>query len=72
MVSSFSTWKRVALLLGALAFVLFLLLSPPLHQDQAYHSFADRRSILGVPNFLGCRFESPILDRRHHRVNYIP
>jgi len=50
-VSSFSTWKRAALLLGALAFVLFLLLSPPLHQDQAYHSFADRRSILGVPNF---------------------
>ncbi|MHB8728564.1 MAG: hypothetical protein ACYC9K_05940 [Sulfuricaulis sp.] len=25
---------------------------PPIAQDTAYHDFADRRSLLGVPNFL--------------------
>jgi len=24
---------------------------PPLHQDQSYHAFADRRTIIGIPNF---------------------
>jgi hypothetical protein len=27
-------------------------LLPPIAQDQAYHDFADRRGLLGVPNFL--------------------
>lgn len=30
---------------GALVFV------PPIRQDPAYHAFADRRTIFGVPNF---------------------
>jgi Ceramidase len=28
-----------------------LLLLPPIHQDQSYHSFADERKLFGVPNF---------------------
>jgi hypothetical protein len=35
----------MALSLGA------LLLLPPIPQDQAYHHFADRRTLLGVPHF---------------------
>jgi len=42
---------RLAIIAGIAAFALFLLLVPPLHQDQSYHQFADRRTILGIPNF---------------------
>jgi len=31
--------------------VIFLILMPPLPQDQSYHSFADRRTLLQIPNF---------------------
>jgi hypothetical protein len=31
--------------------VLFLLLAPPLPQDQSYHSLADQRTLLGIRNF---------------------
>jgi hypothetical protein len=31
--------------------MVFLLLMPPLRQDLSYHQFADRRTILGIPNF---------------------
>src|SRR5262245_23681437 len=41
---------RIALLVTA-AIVLFLVLMPPLHQDQTYHAFADQRTLLGIPNF---------------------
>ena len=34
-----------------MAIVVFLILMPPLHQDQSYHAFADRRTLLGIPNF---------------------
>jgi hypothetical protein len=34
-----------------LAIVIFLILMPPLPQDQNYHAFADRRTLLGIPNF---------------------
>ena len=43
---------RVTILAGFAAFslaVVFLL--PPIPQDQAYHHFADRRTILGIPHF---------------------
>jgi len=36
------------LLLGAAA---FLILAPPIVQDQAYHAFADQRTVFGIPNF---------------------
>lgn len=35
----------------ALAAVAFILFVPPIHQDEAYHDFADQRTILGVTNF---------------------
>jgi hypothetical protein len=42
---------KLVVLLTVLAILVFLLLMPPLPQDQSYHSFADRRTLLGVPNF---------------------
>jgi len=47
----FSKRAIVLATLLLLAIALFLLLAPPLHQDQSYHAFADRRTILGVSNF---------------------
>src|SRR5690242_13090880 len=42
----------VGIILGiALAAAAFLVLVPPIPQDQAYHAFADRRTIFGIPNF---------------------
>lgn len=44
---------RVGLLLGvALMAVLAALLVPPIRQDLAYHDFADRRALLGMPHAL--------------------
>jgi hypothetical protein len=45
--------KRTVLLAltSVLAIVLFLLLVPPLHQEQSYHAFAAQRTILGISNF---------------------
>jgi hypothetical protein len=40
----------VALGVVAVAIALWL---PPIRQDPAYHAFADRRTLLGVPNALG-------------------
>jgi len=40
-----------SLLISAFAGVGFLILSPPIPQDENYHLFADHRSILGIPNF---------------------
>jgi hypothetical protein len=45
--------NRVRLMLAAVFALIasaFLLLSPPIPQDQAYHSFADARTIWGIPN----------------------
>jgi hypothetical protein len=39
----------LAALLGAVLWA--FLVTPPLHQSEAYHNFADRRTILGIPNF---------------------
>jgi predicted membrane channel-forming protein YqfA (hemolysin III family) len=42
--------KRIALLVAvALIGGLVAVLLPPIHQDLAYHDFADRRAILGIP-----------------------
>ncbi|WOH39064.1 hypothetical protein RI844_07530 [Thalassotalea fonticola] len=40
------------LILGSLALVTFLLLVPPLAQDQQYHQFADQQTMLSIPNAL--------------------
>jgi len=53
---------RVALLLGfAVAAVGFLLIAPPITQDPGYHSFADHRSLWGVPNFWNVVSNLPFL-----------
>jgi len=41
----------VSLVISAIAAVAFLILTPPIPQDENYHLFADQRSILGIPNF---------------------
>jgi hypothetical protein len=43
--------KKIAVLLTVMAILVFLILMPPLHQEQSYHAFADRRTLLGIPNF---------------------
>jgi hypothetical protein len=48
----------LAIGIAVLAGVLFL---PPVHQDPSYHSFADRREILGVPNFWNVVSNIPFL-----------
>jgi hypothetical protein len=42
---------KVTVFLTILAILIFLILLPPLHQDQSYHSFADQRTLFGIPNF---------------------
>ena len=44
--------QRKAVLVGAAALLLAALATlPPLRQDPRYHTFADRRTLLGIPNF---------------------
>ena len=43
--------RSVALLVVLLAPLAVLLLLDPIPQSAAYHDFADRRSLLGIPNF---------------------
>lgn len=50
-------WLSVLLLLSVMA----LALVPPIHQSQDYHAFADRRGLLGVPNFLNILSNLPFL-----------
>jgi hypothetical protein len=46
------SWRNYILILAAcIAVLLFLILAPALHQSQAYHNFADQRTILGIPHF---------------------
>jgi hypothetical protein len=44
-------WRHWVLLAAVLAIVAGALLFPRTPQDPAYHNFADRRRILGIPNF---------------------
>lgn len=45
--------RKYWVLIGpAAASLLGIMLLPPIHQDPAYHQFADARSWLGIPNFL--------------------
>ena len=46
------TWRPSLLLTVLTAGVLIALLADPVAQDPAYHDFADRRTLLTVPNFL--------------------
>lgn len=43
--------SRILILAASIAIIVFLIFAPPLPQSQSYHDFADRRTILGIPNF---------------------
>ncbi len=43
--------NKILILVACVVVVLFLIFAPPLSQSQSYHDFADRRTILGIPNF---------------------
>jgi hypothetical protein len=46
-----STHPLLVLIALMAASLIGLLLLPPIPQDQAYHLFADQRTLLGIPNF---------------------
>src|ERR1700689_4658436 len=49
---SAKTNRHVVIFVGLIvAWLVALLLLPPIPQDQGYHQFADKRTLLGVPNF---------------------
>ncbi len=43
--------NKILILAAGIAVLLFLIFAPPLPQSESYHDFADRRTILGIPNF---------------------
>lgn len=43
--------SKILILAASIAVVIFLIFAPPLRQNLSYHDFADRRAILGIPNF---------------------
>jgi hypothetical protein len=50
--SSFrSGWRQALVALSVVGPLLLLLFHPPIPQPQAYYNFADRRTLLGIPNF---------------------
>ena len=51
-------WIIVGIGLAAIVTVLFL---PPIPQDPAYHDFADRRPLLGIPNALNVLSNAPFV-----------
>ncbi|MFQ5634751.1 MAG: ceramidase domain-containing protein [Gammaproteobacteria bacterium] len=54
--------KKLGVIVGiAVAAVLAAVLAPPVPQDLSYHVFADRREMLGVPNFWNVSSNLPFL-----------
>lgn len=47
-----STQRALLIIFPVIAALVVILLLPPIAQDPAYHEFADRRGLLGIPNFL--------------------
>lgn len=47
-----STRRALLIIFLAAAALVAVLLLPPIAQDPAYHDFADRRGLFGIPNFL--------------------
>jgi hypothetical protein len=63
------------ILLGLMAASLLgLLLVPAIPQDQAYHQFADQRTLLGIPNFWNVVSNIPfvVVGRRAHAISREP
>ncbi len=46
-----TTRARLLIAAAALAVLAFFLFVPPIAQDETYHSFADSRTVWGIPNF---------------------
>jgi hypothetical protein len=62
---------RRSLIAAAFVFVVvFVIFStvPPISQDPAYHNFADKRSLFGIPNFLDVASNAPFLIGGFHGV----
>ena len=51
-------WLSLAVLFVSVAAMFFI---PPIPQSEAYHSFADQRAMLGIPNFLNAISNLPFL-----------
>src|ERR1700733_3362432 len=60
--ADFKTWSerisvqvsrrnKILILLACILVTAFLVGAPPLRQSQSYHDFADRRTILDIPDF---------------------
>ncbi len=45
-------WRISLLILTVLAAATIIFLLAPIPQDEAYHNFADQRTLLGIPNCL--------------------
>lgn len=45
-------WRVWLLLLAVMAAAIIVFLFPPIPQNEAYHNFADQRTLLGIPNCL--------------------
>jgi hypothetical protein len=43
--------KKILIVVACVLIVSFLIWAPPLHQSASYHDFADRRTILDIPDF---------------------
>ena len=45
--------RRLSILIAVTAAAAVIMcFVPPIHQNEAYHSFADKRELLGIPNCL--------------------
>ncbi len=54
-------WRHLLLLVFAIGSLVAVYSVPPILQDQAYHDFADARTILGVPNGLNVVSNLPFI-----------
>ena len=55
------TWRHWVLLLVVLGSLAWMLSLEPIAQNPAYHGFADRRALLGIPNWLDVLSNLPFL-----------
>lgn len=53
--------RNILILAGCALVVIFLIVAPPLHQSSSYHDFADRRTILDIPDFWDVLSNLPFL-----------
>lgn len=54
-------WRYAFVVMVTVGSLLWILTLEPIAQDPAYHSFADRRAFLGIPNFIDVITSIPFL-----------